>query len=119
MKNIFIFTYILMACSACVVSAMPVDSDKTSTSEAKENVSVLEVEYACERGSSIRVQYNNTDTAVLFRGDTAIELKQMPSGSGFIYSNGPNTIRGKGDELRLEIGRMRAIPCKAIKKEGE
>ena len=42
-----------------------------------------------------------------------IELQQQPSGSGFIYSNGPNTIRGKGNDLTVEIGRMVPIQCKA------
>ena len=42
-----------------------------------------------------------------------IELQQQRSGSGFLYSNGPNTVRGKGNELTLEIGRMAPIACKA------
>jgi membrane-bound inhibitor of C-type lysozyme len=43
----------------------------------------------------------------------AIELQQMPSASGFVYSNGPNTVRGKGNELTVEIGRMVPIQCVA------
>jgi membrane-bound inhibitor of C-type lysozyme len=50
---------------------------------------------------------------VLVRGGQTIELQQQPAASGFIYSNGPNTVRGKGDELRLEIGRMAAITCRS------
>lgn len=50
---------------------------------------------------------------MLVRGGRTLELQQQPSGSGFIYSNGPNTVRGKGDELVLEIGRMAPIRCLA------
>ena len=53
------------------------------------------------------------ERAVLLRHGQAIELHQQPSGSGFVYSNGPNTIRGKGDELRVEIGRMVPMLCTA------
>ena len=42
-----------------------------------------------------------------------IDLAQQRSASGFIYSNGPNTIRGKGDALTIEIGRMVPIQCQA------
>jgi membrane-bound inhibitor of C-type lysozyme len=48
---------------------------------------------------------------VLMRQQHEISLPQQPSGSGFIYSNGPNTIRGKGNALTVEIGRMLPIQC--------
>jgi len=47
------------------------------------------------------------------REQSEISLPQQPSGSGFIYSNGPNTIRGKGNALTVEIGRMLPIQCQA------
>ncbi len=53
------------------------------------------------------------NVAVLLRNGDAVELPQRPSGSGFVYSNGPNTIRGKGRELKVEIGRMVPIQCQA------
>ena len=52
--------------------------------------------------------------AVLVRHGMPIELQQQPSGSGFVYSNGPNTVRGKGDEITIEIGRMVPLACKAV-----
>ena len=51
--------------------------------------------------------------AVLLRGGQTTELQQQPSGSGFVYSNGPITVRGKGDDLSLEIGHMVPIACRA------
>jgi hypothetical protein len=47
------------------------------------------------------------------RNGENIPLSQQPSGSGFMYSNGPNTIRGKGNDLTVEIGRMVPIQCSA------
>jgi membrane-bound inhibitor of C-type lysozyme len=74
----------------------------------------LEVAFACTNGESISVRFSPAQsTAVLVRNGDSIELPQQPSGSGFIYSNGPNTIRGKGDDLTVEIGRMVPIQCKA------
>ena len=51
--------------------------------------------------------------AVLVRNGKPMELRQQPSASGFIYSNGPNTVRGKGREISVEIGRMVPIRCEA------
>lgn len=50
---------------------------------------------------------------VLVRGGEALELQQQPSASGFIYGNGPVTVRGKGSELIIEVGRMAPIRCQA------
>ncbi len=73
-----------------------------------------DVAFSCTNGESISVRFSPTKhTAILTRHGNNIELQQQPSGSGFIYSNGPNTIRGKGNELTVEIGRMVPIHCKA------
>ncbi|MBN9368870.1 MAG: MliC family protein [Comamonadaceae bacterium] len=74
----------------------------------------LDVAFTCPHGESVSVRFSPaSSTAVLTRHGERMELRQQPSGSGFIYSNGPNTIRGKGDDLTLEIGRMAPIECKA------
>lgn len=72
------------------------------------------VVFDCQNGEVMRVRFEAAPaSAVLIRGQNEIRLPQQPSGSGFIYSNGPNTIRGKGDALTVEIGRMAAIQCQA------
>jgi membrane-bound inhibitor of C-type lysozyme len=82
----------------------------------KEPSSVIDVDFACTNGETISVRYQrDPDVAVLLRNGDAIELPQQRSGSGFIYSNGPNTIRGKGDALTVEIGRMVPLHCTAIR----
>jgi membrane-bound inhibitor of C-type lysozyme len=78
--------------------------------------SAIDVEFACTNGETISVRYQrDPDVAILLRNGNAIELPQQRSGSGFIYSNGPNTIRGKGDDLTVEIGRMVPLHCTAIR----
>lgn len=75
-----------------------------------------DVDFVCDQGEKLSVRFfPQHGVAVLVRHGETIELQQQPSGSGFIYSNGPNTIRGKGSALRVEIGRMRAIECEAKK----
>lgn len=72
------------------------------------------VVFDCQNGEVMRVRFVAAPaSAVLMRGQNEISLPQQPSGSGFIYSNGPNTIRGKGDALTVEIGRMLPIQCQA------
>lgn len=72
------------------------------------------VRYACDSGETVEVRFFPAQgVAVLVRGGATIELQQQPAGSGFAYGNGPNTIRGKGDALTLEIGRRVPIQCTA------
>jgi membrane-bound inhibitor of C-type lysozyme len=72
------------------------------------------VVFDCENGEVLRVRFvAEPARAVLMRQQHEISLPQQPSGSGFIYSNGPNTIRGKGNALTVEIGRMLPIQCQA------
>lgn len=75
-----------------------------------------DVHFVCDQGETLSVRFfPQQGVAVLVRHGDTIELQQQPSGSGFMYSNGLNTIRGKGSALRVEIGRMRAIECEAKK----
>lgn len=73
-----------------------------------------EVAFTCSNGPDLSVRFFPAQgVAVLVRNGETMELQQQPSGSGFIYSNGPTTIRGKGDDLTVEIGRMVPLQCKA------
>src|SRR5690606_40394133 len=76
----------------------------------------LLVDFTCTNGETLSVRFlRDPDVAILMRHGDEIELPQQRSGSGFIYSNGPNTIRGKGDDLTLEIGRTVPFHCTAIR----
>ena len=75
---------------------------------------VLDVSFSCTNGETLAVRFiQERNLAILTRGGVSIELPQQISGSGFIYSNGPYTIRGKGDDLTVEIGRMMPLQCRA------
>lgn len=72
------------------------------------------VRFHCDNGEHVEMRFFPArEMAVLLRHGTSVELRQQPSGSGFIYSNGPNTVRGKGREITVEIGRMAPIRCEA------
>ena len=71
-----------------------------------------EVAYDCDNGQSVSVRFFPArGVAALVRNGETIELQQRPTGSGFMYTTGQNTIRGKGNELTLQIGRMVPIQC--------
>jgi len=70
------------------------------------------VTFSCINGETVSVRFlPHEDIAILSRNGTDLELPQQRSGSGFIYSTGRNTIRGKGDDMTIEIGRMAPIQC--------
>ncbi len=72
------------------------------------------VQFDCDRGEAIEMRFFPLQgVAVLVRNGQTSELQQQESGSGFIYSNGPTTVRGKGDALTVEIGRMVPLHCTA------
>lgn len=86
----------------------------TKTTSQDKPVEVKEVSYSCDRGDEVQVQFfSNQGLATLLRDGQTFELKQLPAGSGFHYSNGPMSIRGKAGDLTVLIGRMAAIRCKA------
>ena len=100
---------IAAAVIACVTAACA-----TKTPAADPAPGGRDVAFACTNGEELSVRFFlSQGRAVLVRQGQSIELPQQPSGSGFIYSNGPNTIRGKGADLTVEIGRMVPIQCNA------
>jgi membrane-bound inhibitor of C-type lysozyme len=75
---------------------------------------VTDVHFACDNGEEIEVRFFPArDLATLIRQGKSVDLKEQVSASGFIYSNGPITVRGKGKEIMVEIGRMTPLRCEA------
>lgn len=73
-----------------------------------------EVAFTCSNGTELSVRFFPAQgVAVLVREGQTTELQQAPSGSGFVYASRTTTIRGKGDDLTVEIGRMAPLQCKA------
>ena len=73
------------------------------------------VSFTCENGEQLEMRFSQDQRiGVLVRNGEVLELKQQISGSGFIYTNGPNVVRGKGDELTIEMGRTAPIGFHSI-----
>ena len=73
-----------------------------------------EVIFACEREQPVLVRfYPGRDSAVLMRDGQSFNLTQEPVGSGFSYANKQVSIRGKGKEMSISIGRMTPMSCHA------
>lgn len=69
--------------------------------------------YQCQPDNKeVEVRYFPTQgVAVLVLDGQNHELHDHVTASGFWYTNGKYTVRGKGHEIRLEIGRMAPIQC--------
>lgn len=100
---------------AIAIALLAASVSACTTTSPGEPPEAITVDFACTNGETLTVRYQrDPDIAILLRNGDAIELPQQRSGSGFIYSNGPNTIRGKGDDLTVEIGRMVPLQCHAM-----
>ena len=74
------------------------------------------VHYHCEQDlEPLEIRfYPDQDKAELVLNGEVMELPQQRAASGFWYSNDRYTVRGKGKELWLEIGRRAPIECTAV-----
>lgn len=71
--------------------------------------------YACDNGEQVEMRFFPAQgVGVLVRAGKTVELQQQPVASGFLYSNGPTSVRGKDREISVEIGRMMPIRCQAL-----
>ena len=94
-----------LACALAACTAAPPNTEHNT---------MRRVNFACENGEDVQMRFFPAEgVAVLVRDGRTLELQQQPAASGFLYRNGPNTVRGKGDELQVEIGRRVPIKCKA------
>lgn len=74
------------------------------------------VDFECDGGETLSVRFLPAESAaVLLRGGDALRLAQQPVASGFHYRHGATAIRGKGDELIVEIGRRVPLRCTAVR----
>jgi len=75
---------------------------------------VLRVWFSCDNGEQVEMRFfTQQGTAVLVHEGKTVELQQQLSGSGFIYGSGEYLVRGKGDELTIEIDGRAPIKCTA------
>lgn len=113
---------VLTACSA-------IKSTQSSNAQADD----IEVVYQCERGSVLNVTFSERGYTTIhggkhykrryhekpsvaivhFADNQPVTLTQEVSGSGFQYTNGRYSLRGKGNEAIWTVGRMADEHCVA------
>ncbi len=72
------------------------------------------VQFRCANGEDIEMRFFPLQgVAVLVRAGTTLELHPQPAASGFVYSDGPTTVRGEGRKLTIEAAHMDPICCQA------
>lgn len=70
--------------------------------------------FVCDNEETVDVRFfPDQGIAVLVRGGENVELQQKPTADGFEYSNGQTTIRGKGQDITLNVGMMATAKCSA------
>lgn len=70
--------------------------------------------FRCDNGEQVEMRFfPQQGVGVLVRGGRTQELQQQPSASGFIYAGAGTTVRGKGDELRIEPAQQPPLSCRA------
>jgi membrane-bound inhibitor of C-type lysozyme len=112
MITVLLMPLLIVGLQACSPKTSEEDQAKMQAKEADQYTQVL---FECVGNDPVTVRfYKDSERAVMIRNNENIELEQEPTASGFSYTNGPNSIRGKGDDLVVQIGRMAAINCHAM-----
>jgi membrane-bound inhibitor of C-type lysozyme len=71
------------------------------------------IELSCRDGEQVLLRFHDAPgVADLTRAGRTIRLKQQASESGFVYSDGRNTVRGKGRDVTLALDRAEPIRCR-------
>ena len=113
-KSRLILAATLFGLIACSPDNPPaeVSTEAGVVASSEDEIRVL---FACDDGQTVEMRFFPVqELAVMTRNGTTLELPQQVSASGFIYSNGPNTVRGRGNELTVEIGRRAPIQCQVM-----
>lgn len=107
---VIIFSCFLMSCSK--TSAYFNNEVNAGTKSNKK------VKYLCDRNTTLSVRFSSTtgekkkNIAIINGfGDQAIILASQETDSGFLYSNGRYSLRGKGMQANWTVGRMSAFQC--------
>lgn len=74
---------------------------------------VPSVVYQCEDAVRLSVRFEADKALVSLPDGAVLSLAQQPAASGFWYSSGLHTLRGKGDEAQWTVGRRMPMDCRA------
>jgi membrane-bound inhibitor of C-type lysozyme len=101
---------------SCAETRSHITSDRTAIKTQK--TSTKNIKYTCNRDTTLSINFisssNESDksTAIINGfGKQAIILSNKTVASGFLYSNGKYTLRGKGDHAIWTVGRMVPFQC--------
>lgn len=106
---------------SCANSHTHMTTNKTDINTHK--TSTKNIKYTCNRGTELSVNFilKNNDSGKTIAiingfGEQAIILPKKAVASGFLYSNGKYTLRGKEEHATWTIGRMTPFQCSAGNK---
>lgn len=71
------------------------------------------VVYQCEDVVRLSVRFESDQARVSLPDGAVLSLPQQRAASGFWYSSGLHTLRGKGDEAEWTVGRRMPMACRA------
>ena len=101
---------------SCADSPSHITSNKVT--KASHKTSKSNVIYTCSRGTRLSVNFTSThnkndeNIAIINGfGKQAIILASKDVASGFLYSNGKYTLRGKDNKATWTVGRMADFHC--------
>jgi len=122
-KNLII--PLVMTVMGCNINTQPTNSPFEVTTEKAVNKALNKkttlIDYNCDNHKKIMVSFTSIGKAkarvnivIINTPNTQpITLAAKKVDSGFLYSNGKYTLRGKGSDVQWTIGRMMPIKCTA------
>lgn len=110
---VIIYSGFLLSCSE---TSSYFNSD--TNNKSKHATTTKRVKYTCDRNTTLSVNFTSTtgeeskNIAIINGfGDQAIILANQETKSGFLYSNGRYTLRGKETQASWTVGRMAPVKC--------
>ena len=110
---VIIVSVFLLSCaekrSNITINEKDINTQKTKTTYVK---------YTCTRDTKLSVTFTASESAsdkkiaiINGFGEQAIIIPNVAVASGFLYSNGKYSLRGKGKQASWTVGRMASFQC--------
>ncbi|NQY89254.1 MAG: MliC family protein [Colwellia sp.] len=101
---------------SCADTRSHITTNKTETKI--QQAKTKNVTYTCNRNTHLSVNFtypnNESEQSIVIIngfGKKAIILPNKAIASGFLFSNGKYTLRGKGEKITWTVGRMAPFQC--------
>lgn len=73
------------------------------------------VVFQCDDALQLSVRFEAEQALVSLPDGAQLRLPQQRAASGFWYSSGQYSLRGKGDEAQWTVGRRVPVACRAVR----